>query len=109
MQDVEDFIKLHNSISEKYPEYSGGCLKFAMLLIMAFKRYDWQLYYDGNHIITKLYRKPFQGFFDVTGKLSPDNQYKPVTNNFDLVYQFRDVLSKEEFKLALELLCKEEK
>lgn len=112
MQDVKDFIDLHKNMFPKYPEFSGGCLKFAMLLILAFgSKYRWYLVYDGSHIMVKFHLEPFRLYCDVNG-YSTDINYpdmKKVGNYFDLVYQFRDVLSKEEFKLALELLCKEVK
>ena len=98
--------------TEKSPFQILPAIKFAMLLILAFgRKYKWYLVYDGSHVMVKFHLEPFRLYCDVNGYANTTNSpdMKKVENNFDLVYQFRDVLSKEEFKLALELLCKEEK
>jgi len=107
VQDILDFIEALRSLyPERYKEFSGGCLKFATLLVSVFgKRKKWHLATDGNHVITAFDNGVRLFWVDIDGEVTVLNDFLKVENNLDLIWQFRDVLSREDFKFCLKTLC----
>jgi hypothetical protein len=68
--EVINFITLLHKIYGETPEYNGSCYKFHKLLYSVF---GGLLFYDGNHIITRIGRN----FFDSKGKVIETEEYLP--------------------------------
>jgi hypothetical protein len=67
---ILDFISLVNKTFGRYPEVSGGCYKFHLILKSVF---GGEGYYNSNHIVTKIDGK----FYDIDGEaiLKEEDRY----------------------------------
>lgn len=79
---------------DRYPEESGGCLKFHLYLQ---KFYICDGWYDTNHIVTEIDGK----FYDISGETTkPPGAYKLSGEHYKtLKRQFKHLLSEEDKKL----------
>lgn len=86
---VRLFIFIYRLLKGKYPEYSGGCLKFYFLLK---KLFNGRGYYNSSHVITKI----GNNFYDINGEVKDSAGYIPI-EEFGLTHivsAFREVVPK---------------
>ncbi|MGV6830490.1 MAG: hypothetical protein ACWA5P_02870 [bacterium] len=67
--DILSLISLIRKTFGRYPEYSGGCYKFHLILNKVF---NGQGFYDSNHVLTKI----GSHYYDI------DGEYVRSTSNF---------------------------
>lgn len=79
----EEFIRKIRKIFGRYPDFSGGCLKFHRLLKDIFPNVNG--WYNGEHIISEIEGE----FYDIDGKARRTASFQPLTDQ-DLI-AFRDV------------------
>lgn len=61
-----EFIDLIRRTFGRYPDFSGGCLKFHVLMLRAFP--EGEGYYDSSHVITLIDGK----YWDIDGEYTKD-------------------------------------
>ena len=69
----EEFIKSIRKTFGEYADQSGGCYKFAKILVDLF---DGDMYYDNNHCIVKIE----DHFYDLRGKYTEDGSVSSIDN-----------------------------
>lgn len=71
MQPVEFITRLREIYPERYPEMSGGCLKFHLLLKAMYGAKGW---YDGDHIISEIDGE----YYDIDGVVADAHRYSQM-------------------------------
>lgn len=96
----EQFINTVRRTFGRYPDYSGGCMKFHILLCAAFP--EGQGYYNSEHVITLIDGK----YWDIDGEVkNPDlEKFTPILDGWSgrfLVRSFNGMLAQHEIEFLL--------
>ena len=96
MNKVERYISQIRSCFGRYPSYSGGCLKFFLIIKERFTEIEG--YFDSEHIIIKFENK----FYDIDGEYLKDTKsFIPLEEfgKYHILRVFKNLLNKEEIQL----------
>jgi len=99
----EKFVHTVRTTFGTYPDFSGGCLKFHIILSLVYA--DARGYYDGGHVITRI----GDSFWDIEGEWKKGlDGFMPIgyglENGYsarDLIVQFQKFLSHAEIDFLL--------
>lgn len=95
----QDFIELMRRTFGRYPDFSGGCLKFHVLFCQVFPEAEG--WYDHNHIIS------FYGgkYWDIDGEYKePVTGFLPIKHHFSglqLITSFNGMIGEPEKRFLI--------
>lgn len=96
MNKVERYISQIRSCFGRYPSYSGGCLKFFLIIKERFPSIEG--YYNEDHVLIKYKNK----FYDIDGEYTKDTSHFTSIEDYGkyhIIRSFKGLLNKNEIVL----------